>query len=836
MSILSSYKNESLFDEIYEKDGTIKAHWSSILQSVEDAGEELLEDKQEDIKWHMEYNGVTFNSYESDSKSKNRYWSMDPIPFVIMQNIVMQKEWELVSKGLEQRAKLLNLIFKDLYSERKLIKENIIPAEVVFGHKGYASELYDCGNLENFNLNFYAADIARAPDGKFWLISDKTQAPSGLGYAIENRLTMNAISKDIYKDVQIKKLYSFIDDYKTLLKKLTGDDLSKAAILTPGVHNQTYFEHAYLSSHLEIDLVQGADLLSKNGSLWLKSLSGLKEINTLIRRVDDRYCDPLELKNSSQLGVAGLVDTLRGGKLNMLNPIGSAILENAGLNPFMEKIAEYFLKEKLILPQIATWWCGQKKELDFVLENIQTLIIKKIDRTENIQVYLGSKLSPLEIEELRSALKQAPHQYIAQEEIEFSTVPYYKDAKLEARNAVIRTFCIKKDDTYSVMNGGLVRVSASKDALLLSSQKGGTSKDLWILSEKEELSYVYDYFKYSHYVETSIQNIPTQKAENLFWFGRYLSRCVVTARLISHLIKKITNFYRYEIDTSKESQDILQKALTHMTMTYPGFLNEANKEVLERFPMSEITSVIKDSHRVGSLAFSVDMLRNAHINLRDLLSFESSKLFSKLDAQWQAFTFRDKDSTLHIANEMDDFLIYLMAYQELVKESIFEEQGLTLYEIGYKIEASMLLISKIRSLLCVKLDKYIGYDILESILSTQESFNAYRSYYKSSLTLENAIEFLIVHPQFPKSLLYMIEQLLSEFKQLPKAKEYVTTYEEPMLKAQTLLAEIEIERLLHTKEEDGIYLELDGLLEELSTLFMECSDEFSNTYFAHYDE
>jgi len=832
MSIFESYHTHASFDEIYDTDGNIKESWQKVLRNINKTDEKILQSKQEDITWQIESNGVTFNSYESKAKSTNRYWSMDLIPFVINED-----EWNHLTLGLQQRAKLLNLILKDIYSEQRLLKENIIPAEVIFGHKGYANEVYNLGNLENFALHFYATDIARGPDGRFWIISDKTQAPSGLGYAIENRLTMNAISQDIYPDIQIKKLYPFLEEYKTKLKKLTGGDLSKAAILTPGVHNQTYFEHAYLSAHLQVNLVQGADLLSKNGSLWLKSLSGLKEINTLVRRVDDRYCDPLELKSSSQLGIAGSVDALRQGKVSMLNPIGSAILENAGLNPFMEKICEYFLQEELILPQIATWWCGQAKELAFVLENIEKLIIKKIDRTESVEIYFASKLSKIEIEELKEALIAAPHHYVAQEEMHFSTVPFYKDGLLEPRNAVVRTFCINKDENdYSVMKGGLVRVSASKDSLLLSSSQGGTSKDLWILSSKEEPSYAYDFLKHSYYVETSIQNIPTLKAENIFWFGRYLARSIVSARLISHLIKRITNFYRYEIKTSKEAQDILQKALTHMTMTYPGFLSEINKDVIQRFAMSEIRDVTKNSNRVGSLSFTVGMLKNTHINLKDLLTLESSRLFDKLDNSWQNFIAREKESTLSIANDVDEFLIYIMAYKELVKESIFKEQGLTLYEIGYTIESALLLISVLRSVACVKVDKYIEYDLLESLLKTQESFNAYRAYYRTTLHLQNVIEFLVLHQQFPKSVSYMLSNLLNIFKELPKAKEYTTSYEEPIVKAQKLLQKVDVEELLRNEPLDGIYVGLDALLEDLSKLILECADNFSHTYFSHYDE
>ena len=831
MPVFDSYVSEASFDEVFDKEKNVRPYWKDILFDIEKAGLEVLQEKQADIDWHLEDNGVTFNVYDTHEKSAQRYWSMDPIPFVIS-----EEEWGTLTKGLEQRAKLLNLIFKDLYGEKKLLKENIIPAEVVYGHKGYASEVFDFGFKENFQLYFYATDMARGPNGRMWVINDRTQAPSGLGYAIENRLTMNSIAKDLYPNIMTKKLYTFIEDYKNLLLKLTENDLSKAAILTPGPHNETYFEHAYLSSFLGIDLVQGDDLLSKNGSLWLKSLGGLKQINTLLRRVDDRYCDPLELNDESKLGVAGLVESVRENNLSLLNPIGSAILENVGLNPFMEKICEYFLGEKLLLPQIATWWCGQKKELEFVLENLEKLIIKKIDRTENIQVYFGKKMSQKEKELLRSLLVQSPHQYIAQEEVVFSTIPHYIDGKIEPRNAVVRTFCLKSEDGYSVMNGGLVRVSTEKDSLIVSSQKGGKSKDLWVLGSQDDNIQIANLFKYAQYIETSIDKISTPKAENLFWLGRYLARCITTTRLIIHVVKKITNFYRYEVVTSKESQVILQNALTHMTMTYPGFLDSNNQKNLEIFPMHEIISVIKDSNRIGSLTFTLSMLSNANMNLKDLLAFESSKLFEKMHKEWSEFIDRKYDSTLSVADKLDDLLIYLMAYKELVKESIFKEQGLFIYKIGYKIELALLLISKSRSMLCLKLDRFIGHDVLEGILNSLESFNAYRAFYRSSLNLENVVDFLILNPQFPKSLIYITTQLIQEFKLLPKAKESLSSYEKPIVEAQKLLESASLESLMQITEDEGIYVKLDTLLVSMANLYMECSNEFSNTYFSHYDE
>lgn len=831
MQVFDSYVSESSFDEVYDNDGNIRECWKEVLSDIEKSGLKMLQEKQNVIDWHLSDNGVTYNMYDDHDKATHRAWSLDPIPFVIA-----EKEWDEVKEGLRQRAKLFNMILKDLYSEQKLIKENIVPAEVIFGHKGFSTEVFDFGNKEDFNLYLYATDIARGPDGKMWVISDKTQSPSGLGYAIENRLTMSVVSQDLYPHVETKKLSPFLDAFKDLLKDLTGEDISKAALLTPGPYNETYFEHAYLSSYLQINIVQGQDLLSKNGSIWIKSLSGLKKINTLLRRVDDRFSDPLELRDDSRLGVAGLVESMRQNNLNMINPIGSAILENIGLNPFMEKIAQYFLKEDLILSQIATWWCGQKKELDFVLAHIDTLVIKKIDRTTGIKIYFGKSMTQEERDDLCVLLKKEPYKYVAQEDVDFSTVPYYHNGKIEPRNAVIRSFSLRKKDDYTVMNGGLVRMASSKDSLWVSSKSGGISKDLWILG-KERLKFNPISGNYqAPYVETSIDMISTLKAENLFWLGRYLSRAVSTARLISHVIKKITNFYRYEVSISKESQVILQNALTHMTMTYPGFMDDDNSDSLAVFPMIEITSVIKDVNRSGSLALTISMLSNANMNLKDLLTLELWKLFDRLQKEWNTFINRKGDSTLVVASEIDTLLIYLMAYKELVKDSIFKEQGLILYHIGYKIEDALLLISKARSMLCLKLDKSTGHDVLEGMLNSIESFNAYRAHYRSSLTLENVIDFLIFNPQFPKSLMYIISTLLKEFKLLPKAKKTLTSYEKMMINAQELIESTNVKSLMKTKEEEGIYVELDEMLSQLSDLFLECSNEFSNTYFAHYDE
>ena len=825
MTLFNEYSSPFSFDELFDESLHVREHWQSFYNALTTINPEKMAAKQTEIDWQLEDNGVTYNIYNNEGESNQR-WSVDPIPFVIPQS-----EWQGIKKGIKQRAVLLNMILKDIYGEQRLLKDKIVPAEIIFSHKGFIPEVYNFGEKNNFNLYFYALDMARGPDGKMWVVNDKTQAPSGLGYAIENRMAMNMIRKELYPSISPKPIRPFVDSFKHLIKKMARGDYSKAVLLTPGSRNETYFEHVFLSNFLDMNLVQGQDLLSKNGTLWLKSLSGLKPINTLLRRVDDQFCDPLELQGDSQLGVAGLLDAYRQNNLNLINPIGSAIVENIGLNSFMESIARYFLDEELILPQIATWWCGQSKERAFVLEKIEQLIIKNIDTTQGNETYIGKHLSLEERVLLCQKIEQNPNQYVAQEDIGFSTTPYYTNGKIEPRNSVIRTYALKNESGYKVMDGGLVRVSAHKDAFLVSSQKGSSSKDLWIVSDEEEMDDT-PLFKHYSAVDVSLKQMPTSRAENLYWLGRYLSRFITTARFMRYILKKMLYLQRSESTVAYESYQILQKALTHLTMSYPGFLEQ--EEDFE--PIEEMNELLKETSRSGSLSHSMEMLRNAHISIKNLLEIESWKLFDKMYKEWYTFRNKATRSPQVYINELDKVLIYSLAYKEIVKESMSKEQGRILYDIGFSIEESLLLISKARAMICFSVEKPLMYELLEALLHSTESFNAYRAHYKGALQLENVVEFLILNSRFSKSIEYNIIKLLSMFRLLPKAKKYLSSHEEPIFKAHALLKLTKIKTLMIADEKTLMYEKLDELLSTLSDLLTQCSYELSTTYFSHHDE
>lgn len=819
------YRLSSSYDEMFDDKKNVRPHWIKLKANLERIGLEQLHAKQKEIDWRLEDNGVTYNVY-NDPGGLNRPWKLDPIPLIIE-----EAQWDIVEKGLKQRCKLFNLLLQDIYGEQKAIQDGIIPMEVIYAHGGFMREMHGIKNP----LILYAADMARGPDGKIWVINDRTQAPSGLGYAIENRLTMNGAMQDLYEGISVQRLYDFFETFKSLFQgDGTGRNMEPLnVLLSPGPHNETYFEHAYLSSFLGLTLVQGQDLLAKNGAVWLKSLKGLRRIDTILRRVDETYCDPLELRSDSQLGVSGLVQSIRSGGVGMINPLGSGVLENLGLNPFMSRLARYFLNEELILPQIATWWCGQAKEQEFVLENLDRLIIKTIDRVGEKHTYIGKKLTREELKNLQQDILDQPHRYVGQEEVEFATCPTMVKDSIEARKSVIRAYTIAQGDTYTLMPGALVRVGMSNDSLMVSNQLGGSSKDLWVLGESQSAPLIHT-FKPKSGVENSLENIPSLRAENLFWLGRYLMRSIITARMIRTTLKYMTNASRYDHASNRQTQDMLTKALTHVTMTYPGFLDKKIASV----PFDEIASVSFNTSRVGSLVQIITVLSNTNTYAKNLLPLEASRIFEQMSREWNQFCSVEKPVPRLMIHNLDKLLMQLMAYKELIQESLFAEQGLVLYEIGARIERSQLLISKARALLIPVHDVVSEYEILETLLSTCESLNAYRARYRSSFEIRNVIEFLLLDINFPKSLISELDGLMKTLPHLPKFKNaiYLSRYEEPIFEAFSMIRLSKIDALSSFPEDEYIRNELDTLLSKLSGLLILASSELSKTYFAHYDE
>ncbi|MGB5436659.1 MAG: circularly permuted type 2 ATP-grasp protein [Maribacter sp.] len=833
---LGSYNTHQGNDELFSLDNALKPYWNKLFTSFDSLGDSGLMARQKDIDWLLSENGVTYNVY-NDPQGMHRPWSLNVVPFVLH-----QQEWDQVSKGIKQRAEILNLVLKDAYGEGRLVKDGIIPYEVIYGHRGF---LRQCSGMElntEKYLSIYAADLCRGTDGRLWVVNDRTEAPSGMGYALENRSTINRILPEMFTEMNVKRLSGFFQDLNQML--VDADPGKKEnpniVILTPGSHNETYFEHAYLASFLGYPLVQGNDLVVRDGFVWMKSLQGLKRIDVILRRVDDAFTDPLELREDSHLGVAGLLDVVRRKNVSVINPVGSGVIENPGLIPFMPSIAKYFLNEELILPQIASWWCGQENEKNYVLENLSKLVVKRIDRTNRESIYFGEFLNPEELDALKKVIQERPYRFVAQERINFSTAPNLANNTLEPRNIVARAFCIALKNEYSVMQGGLVRVSPNADTIRVSNQRGGTSKDFWIMQDspiKQEVNRQWQ--KKTSVAISGLNDLPSLTAENLYWAGRYVGRTLVTARFIRVVIRQMALVQNNSDQPDSEKLKVLFKAVTHLTGTYPGFTvkGQDGTHAMED-PMQEMLSVILDRDRVGSLAHTINMFSNSYYSIRNLWSSDMWRVFENIQKIWNALVEGKDHSVNRILKVLNQLITRLIAFMGLIEESIMVQQGLLLYFIGLQMEQSMLTITKCRALLSIKFDQQVEYELLEYLLTSHESLNIYRYSYRSHIQLEHVLDLVLLDMDYSRSLTYMVNRLQKDLARLPHSEQdhHLSNYQKYVLEAFSKLRMAESTKIAKTKSHNDFKREeLVTLMKQLSELLHKSSQAISNTYFNHTD-
>ncbi|MEQ8218951.1 MAG: circularly permuted type 2 ATP-grasp protein [Arenibacter sp.] len=836
-SWLSNYITEYKNDEMFTPQNGVKPYWNKLLTEFDKLGYDGLMARQRDIDWLLSENGVTYNVY-NDPQGLHRPWNLNVVPFLLR-----QAEWQTVENGLKQRAQLLNLVLKDIYGEGNLIKNGIVPHEVIHGHRGF---LRQCSgieyNTEKF-LSIYAADLSRGTDGRLWVVNDRAEAPSGMGYALENRSTTSRILPEMYAKMNVKRLSGFFKEFNQMLVDASPvkKDNPNIAILTPGSHNETYFEHAYLSSFLGYPLVQGNDLVVRDGFVWMKSLQGLKQIDVILRRVDDAFTDPLELREDSQLGVAGLLDVVRRKNVSIINPVGSGVIENPGLIPFMPAISRYLLKEELILPQIASWWCGQEQERKFVLQNISQLVIKRIDRTNRESIHFAEFMTTQQLNDLKKEIELTPYRFVAQEKISFSTAPNLVDGTIESRNLVTRTFCIASNKDYSVMPGGLVRVAPDRETIRVSNQRGGTSKDFWVLEDspvKEDITRHWQ--KRSSLAASGLNDLPSLTAENLYWAGRYVGRTLVNARFLRMVMRQMALVQNKNEKPDSVKLQVLFKAVTHLTGTYPGFAEKSPKgKMAMEDPMQEMLSVILDKDRPGSLAHNLAMFSNSYYSIRNLWSSDMWRVFENIQKIWQSFEEGQDRSINKILKVLNQLITRLIAFMGLIEESILVQQGLLLYFIGLQLEQSMLTITKCRSLLTIKYEEQVEYDLLEYLLTSHESLNIYRYSYRSHIQLEHLLDLVVLDLEYPRSLTFMLNRIQKDIARLPHSKKdnSLSNYQKYVFDAFSKLRLAESSNLVKTKSEtDYFRQDLDELLEKLSELLYKTSQSISSTYFNHTDK
>jgi uncharacterized circularly permuted ATP-grasp superfamily protein/uncharacterized alpha-E superfamily protein len=818
------------YDEMLDGYGQVRPHWAYLMRALEDLGGAQLQLSHKEALKLLRENGVTYNIY-GDPEGINRPWQLDPLPLMISGD-----EWHDLEAGLLQRAELLNLILADLYGPRELIKKNLLPQELVYNHQGFLRACDQVKLPSSRQLVFYAADLARGPDRKMWVIGDRTQAPSGAGYALENRMAVSRVLPQIFRDSQAYRLERFFQSMQSGLNAIAAPRMEspRIVVLTPGQFNETFFEHAYLASFLGYSLVQGNDLTVRDGHVWLKSLTGLQRVDVILRRVDDNYCDPLELLEDSCLGVPGLLEVARRGNVAIANPLGSGVLENPGIQPFLPAIARHFLGQSLRLPTAATWWCGQPQEMDHVLAHLDQLVIKPIYRQPGEHSIFGYNLDKSELATWRDRIRAHPGLYVGQEHVSFSTAPSVTMQGLEPRKILLRCFAVARHNGYEVMPGSLTRSAPETGDMPITGQMGSISKDTWIIADEtlqvtQNVSQVKSLLHRNHHSNA----LPSRAADNIFWVGRYAERAEGSARLLRATVKKL--YINSEPDNADYQACIhsLLRSTTSLTGTWPGFFAE-EADTLLRQPEPELLSVALEEERVGSVAHTLRSLVKAGYAARDLWSADTWRVMDELECAHTQSALSGATNLWQIQHNMDRLITTLSALSGLVMESMMRSNGWLFLDIGRRLERGLLLITMLRSAFSVRQQANVEAQLIESLLDASDNLICYRQQYRSYFELPSFLELLLLDENNPRSLTYQIMRLQEHVAKIPSenSEQRLSNAQRLTLEAGTLIKLATLDSLMEISA-SGMREHLDQQLSRLYYLLSTLSEAISTEHFRH---
>jgi uncharacterized circularly permuted ATP-grasp superfamily protein/uncharacterized alpha-E superfamily protein len=768
--LLSGYKHSAgAFDELLAKDGEIFPHYAKLLVELEEFGAAELARRADACQRFVHEHGITYNVY-GDPRGMERPWQLDPIPFVIA-----PEEWQQLENGLIQRATLLNKILADCYGAQDLIRSRWLSPALVFGQPDFLRPCHGIKLPGDIFLHFYAADLSRSPDGRWWVVSDRTQIPTGAGYALANRLVTSRILPESFLDNHVHRLAGFFLATQNSLAQLARRQAEKARVvmLTPGPHNETYFEQAYLARYLGYMLVEGQDLTVRDNHVFLKTLSGLERVDVILRRVDDDFCDPLELRNDSILGVPGLVEAVRAGNVAVANALGSGLVQSPAFMSFLPGLCDHLLGEKLKLPSVATWWCGQKTAREHVLKNLDRLVVKPAFRTHANPAEAGN-------EELKRRIEFDPDLFVAQERVELSTAPSWNKNSLMARPVSLRVFLVADGSGgYRVMPGGLARVSPDGDGKFISMQQGGSSKDTWIpsVTPVEELTLLHAAGQSVELRRTG-NNLPSRLADNFFWLGRYSERADATSRLLRSAL------LRFNPERTGGALPVLAPLLQTLETqgqmpgisTNPEMWN--NAEVFE----AELLAAIFDLARPGSLRQTAEQLQRLAMLVRDRTSNDMWRVLTQIDdrlgggetpvAKIENGSTSSSSQRVMLAGDavgvLNQTLLGLAAFHGLARENMTRAQAWRFLDMGLRLERAVYLCTLLDATL--RSPEAENPSLLEAVLEVVDSSITFRSRYNLLPTIPAVFDLVLLDDKNPRSVLFQIRQLAKHFDRLPKER------------------------------------------------------------------
>lgn len=809
------------WDEALLPSGFPRRHWRGLATAVGRMGF-----AQFTRSWHVgqqliQANGVTYN-VGGDPAGKERPWPMDPIPLV-----VPPAEWTAIERAVAQRATLLNAMLHDLYGAQRLVKDRHLPAALVFANPHFQRSCYGLSPVGGVPLQTYAVDLARSPDGRWWALGDRTQAPSGIGYALENRLVSARILPGVFNQCHVRALTRFFDTKRNSLLALAPSrrDSPRVVLLTPGPHNETYFEHSFLAGHWGFPLVEGADLTVRDSRVFLKTLSGLEPVDVILRRMDDAFCDPLELRGDSLLGVPGLMQAVRNGAVAVDNAIGSGVLETPGLMAFLPGLCRLLLGEELLLPSVATWWCGQPEPRRYVYEHLDQLVIKPAFRKYGLHPEFPAQMSKAARENLIQRIEAQPELFVAQEMVALSTVPVRTEKGLVPRHAGLRVFAARDGQSYAVMPGGLTRV-AGESSSVVAMQLGAGSKDTWVLEDHEEPAPA---VRPSILVRAGRTSLPSRVADNLFWLGRYAERVDSGVRLVRSLLPALSGEEDFGRAASMETVVQLLTGLRFLPENAPELPLGQQRWHLQKL----LSGLIYDSARMGGLGWNLKQMRRSAWNLKERLSSDTWRVLQQLEADLARTPPVNPDQRLTAQiTLLDGVVVTLAAFSGLVMENMTRGHGFRFLDLGRRLERALQMTDLLRAGIVEAPPETDGH--LQLLLHVADSTITYRTRNLTMLRADLVLDLLLCDETNPRSVGMQLSALRDHVDELPEHAEIGrhSIEQRLALKALTAVRLAEVAPLTR-RDAEGNLGPLGDLLASLKTDLFDLSQALTAQYLSH---
>ena len=765
---------ENHFDELKNctspssKESSLTPNWETFFTTIGTRGIENLNLKEQDLINSVKENGITYNVY-ADENGPQRPWSLDIFPLIID-----PVNWQKIASGITQRAQLLELIMKDIYGPQNLIRDGLIPPALVHGHPGYLRMMHGASLLGGKHLHIMAFDLARNAAGEWSVISQRTQAPSGLGYLLENRNLISQQFPVAFEKMNIEPLANTYRELIGALKLASPAGInSNIVLLTPGPYNETYFEHAYLARFLGLTLVQGSDLTVRNQRVYLRTLGGLEQVHIIIKRLDDLFLDPLELLPNSTLGIPGILQSIHLGNVLIANAPGSAFLESSALLGFLPSISEKLLGQHLEFPAMDTWWCGESAAFEAAMTNIHNTAIKPTypnsEGHQSFPALLTKDLSSQDLEKWILRIKEQPHEYTVQTYLPLAQMPTWENSKITQKSYVLRVFALSNGvNSWNILSGGLVRIASNSDGIA-SMQRGGSSADAWVQTN-EEIHNPNLTNLYPNEVNTLKKRVVTSRAaENLFWFGRYSERSENTIRLAHLYLKSLNNEY-HEKSSIWSLLEILCKTQSLVPLDIDPIYNDQG--IRNRLFEKELIETLHEQSSLPSVGFNLLAMQQAASSVRERLAAEQWAIIQECVDQFRKNLNNTKIYQEYSTNQAMEALgeasKSLAAITGGQTDRMTRDDGWQLLSIGRYLERLMFLCEVFLEAISLDIFHGIKKDVsgFDGLLYLFDSTITYHSQHQQNRSLNSFIDLVINDDENPRSFSWIINHLDNRIKKL----------------------------------------------------------------------